>query len=195
MSPVLCYVHGANSSPLTFNFIKTKLTGYQSVDIAYDVNEGAENVAKRVAVATQKAADQTGAPVTVVGHSLGGVIAACAAAQTTSIARIASMGTPYGGWRIATVARWFTVSQLLDDIHPGSRLIRGVLQNTPRIPILAVVTTAGGNPFLGEPNDGVVGIASQRALPRAKYIDVQTNHFEVLLSKQVADIVSQFISE
>jgi hypothetical protein len=45
-----------------------------------------------------------------------------------------------------------------------------------------------------EPNDGVVTIDSMRKHPDMELIDVELNHYEVVLSDQVVDIIKQRIN-
>jgi hypothetical protein len=54
------------------------------------------------------------------------------------------------------------------------------------------VTNGGGNPLMNEPNDGTVTTQSQRAI-NAKFVDVNLNHFEVLLSKNTGKIIKNHL--
>ena len=58
-------------------------------------------------------------------------------------------------------------------------------------PHLAIVATQG-LPFFPEDNDGAITVASQTALDGARYARLPLNHFEVLLSHDVADLIRTF---
>jgi hypothetical protein len=54
-----------------------------------------------------------------------------------------------------------------------------------------IVTLKGQSAFMHEPNDGVVTIASQKHHKDMELIEVDYNHYEVVLSDEVIGIVKQ----
>jgi hypothetical protein len=58
-----------------------------------------------------------------------------------------------------------------------------------------VVTLRGQSPFIPEANDGVVSIASQRHHSDMELVDVEYNHYEVVLSDQVIDIIKERVKK
>jgi hypothetical protein len=52
-----------------------------------------------------------------------------------------------------------------------------------------VVTTIGSAPWIIEPNDGVVTLDSQRAHKDMELIDVDYNHYEVVLAPAIVEII------
>jgi hypothetical protein len=57
-----------------------------------------------------------------------------------------------------------------------------------------IITVKGQSPWMLAPNDGVVTIASQRAHPDMELIEVDYNHYEVVLTDSVVDIIKQRIN-
>jgi len=130
-------------------------------------------------------------PPILIGHSLGGVIAA-SVAQVSPVAKIATLGTPFGGSFAASVMRWFMPTQLMRDISQQSPILASLKNDPPQVPILSFVTDSGLS-VLGEQTDGVVTVRSQMALTGPTYIVVPNNHFEVLMAPDVAKQIDDFI--
>jgi lipoate-protein ligase A len=57
-----------------------------------------------------------------------------------------------------------------------------------------VVTIKGQSPFMHEPNDGVVTIASMKHHIDMELVEVDYNHYEVVLSDKIVDIVKERIN-
>lgn len=187
--PVVWYIHGAHSSPTSFAYIRKCVPRHDYTDIVYSCDEPVLPVVKHLAEQIQ-ARDR---PVYLVGHSLGGVIAVSAARLTSNVAGIVTLASPFGGCKIASLMRWMVPHNLFEDIHPYSTLVGGLQRDPVTVPTLSVVTTAGHSPLIAEPNDSVVSVASQQALRGPVYVTVPLNHFEVLLSDEVVDLISGFI--
>lgn len=185
------YIHGANSTPTSFNYVRSRLPQHDARLIRYDHARSVMGVVEML-VGDLAAA---GEPVTLVGHSLGGVIAMVTAARAERVQNVVTMAAPLGGSQSASVMRWLTASPLLNDIEPNSPLITACRRLSPRItvPVLSVVTTAGGSSLLTGENDGVVTVESQTALKIPRYVRVPYNHFEVLLSDTVVDLLNNTI--
>ena len=64
-----------------------------------------------------------------------------------------------------------------------------------RCPIQHIISTAGFSPWLFEPNDGVVTIASQKHISDMELIEIDYNHYEVVLSEKVIDIIKERIEK
>lgn len=133
-------------------------------------------------------------PVTLIGHSLGGLIALNLAHRVPGhVHKIITIASPLGGVGVATVLRWLIPHPLLADIHPSSPLVSQIRHRPPPVPTLSLVATAGKSPLLAEPNDGVVTISSQTCLDGPIYVHVPVNHFEILLAKDTVDCITDFV--
>lgn len=187
MKPQIWFIHGAASSPLSFNWLKTQLRPHEAVDISYDNITPLVDTISYIRTEVAKC----DVPPIIIGHSLGGVIAA-SVAQVSPVAKIATLGTPFGGSFAASVMRWFMPTQLMRDISQQSPILASLKNDPPRVPILSFVTDSGLS-VLGERTDGVVTVRSQMALDGPTYITVPINHFEVLLEPDVAKQIDDFI--
>lgn len=181
------YIHGANASPLSFSFLKSTMRPHQIEEISYAHNTP---LSKTVADLRRKAVLYD-APLAIVGHSLGGVVAA-AIAQTADIDKVVTLASPFGGSNAAGLLQWFTRSQLMTDIAPSGSVLTSLRLNPPKTRMLSFVTDPGID-TLGEKGDGVVTTASQMALTGPIYETVDLNHFEVLLSRDIAHKIENFL--
>lgn len=185
---IVWYIHGAGASDKSFAWLHTQLN-IPAQFFSYSVDEPTESAIQRLAFAI--ATD--GRSAMLVGHSLGGVMA-CACAATANVERLVTICAPFGGVRHAELLSLFYRHPLLRDLRSYGPLLT-TLRNT-RIgkPHLAIVGTSG-LPFYTETNDGVVPLTSQTALSGPRYQSVALNHFEVLLSEEVVDLIRGFTLE
>jgi hypothetical protein len=58
-----------------------------------------------------------------------------------------------------------------------------------------IVTIKGQSPFMHEPNDGVVTIASQKHHGDMELVEVEYNHYEVVLSDTVVKLVKERVNK
>lgn len=188
MNPVW-YVHGANSTPVSFNYIRHRLPDHTYREIAYNHRGPVMHVVD----ALVEAVEASPTPVTLVGHSLGGVIAVAAAQRSAKVDKVCTIASPLGGSKVASLMRWIAPSQLLEDIHPYAPLISQVRNGRLKVPTMSIVTIAGHNNMIAGENDGVVTVDSQEAIIGPVYIRLRMNHFEVLLSDDAVDLVSGFL--
>lgn len=182
------FIHGAASTPLSFNWLKGQLRPHEAVDIAYENHTPLVETISYIRSEVAKCA----VPPIIIGHSLGGVIAA-SVAQVAPVDKIVTMGTPFGGSFAASVMRWFMPTQLMRDISQQSPILTALHNDPPTVPIMSFVTDSGLS-VMGERTDGVVTVKSQMALKGPNYIVVPNNHFEVLLDPMVSNRIDDFIS-
>jgi pimeloyl-ACP methyl ester carboxylesterase len=177
------YIHGASATHESFNYIRQKIGRDNDVVVDYDSRNGFEqnlNDIKKLLENEEK--------IFFIAHSLGGIYSLHLADHfPNKVLGAVTLSTPYGGSREADVARMFLPnSQLMRDISPGSNPMTALTRMTVPKNWTNVVSTQGANPFITAPNDGVVTIDSMRALGHAmQLIDVDVNHYEVVLSPQV----------
>jgi pimeloyl-ACP methyl ester carboxylesterase len=186
--PLVWYIHGANSSPVSFRYIRPKLVDHEHFEAKYFANTPVRAIIDRL---VEEAQSET-RPINIVSHSLGGVIAV-SISHRVPIRKIVTMGTPFGGSRAASFLRWFTPNQLFNDIHPTSGPISDMRRKPLSCPVMSLVSTEGNNPFLIEDNDGVVTVASQLALEGPTYVQIPTNHFEMLLHEEATGLINGFL--
>jgi len=181
------YIHGAASTPLSFNWMKPKLNEHIAVDIEYENETPLEDTINKLRVRAANCAN----PPIIIGHSLGGIIAA-SIAQMVPVEKVVSLASPFGGSFAASLMRWFLPSQLFRDISQQSAVLYSLRRTKLIVPMLSFVTDSNLT-IMGEKTDGVVTVSSQKALDGPTYITVPYNHFEVLLASDVAHKINSFI--
>jgi pimeloyl-ACP methyl ester carboxylesterase len=186
----LVYIHGANATSESFNYIRDKLGS--GIDINYDSRNGFENNLKDMLEQLKDVKE-----IAFVAHSLGGVYALhIANALPKNILGAVTISTPYGGAKVADYVQFFLpFSRLMRDIGPSSWVMRQADKIKIQHPWTNIVTIKGQSPFMSEPNDGVVTIDSQRHHADMELVDVEYNHYEVVLSDQVIDIIKKRIKK
>lgn len=182
----IVYIHGANATSESFNYIRNKLG--KGIDINYDSRNGFKNNLADMLIALQ---DVT--KIAFVAHSLGGIYALhIANALPTQVLGAVTLSTPYGGAEVAEYAQYFLpFSRLMRDIGPNSWAMKQAKQIKIQHPWTNIVTVKGQSPFIMEPNDGVVSIASQKHHEDMELVPIEYNHYEVVLSDEVIKIIKE----
>jgi len=186
----LVYIHGASATSESFNYIRSKLGS--GIDINYDSRNGFENNLEDM-----KAQLKDSKNIACVAHSLGGIYSLhLANAMPEKVLGAVTLSTPYGGAEVAEFAKFFLpFSRLMRDIGPSSWAMKQAKQIKIQHPWTNVVTLRGQSPFIPEANDGVVSIASQRHHSDMELVEVEYNHYEVVLSDQVIDIIKERVKK
>lgn len=140
-----------------------------------------------------------GAPVQLIGHSLGGLVVLAALAMTgTRVRRAVLMGSPVAGCHCAAFA---LRSRLLRRLV--GRSLRDWLSAPPTIPpSVAIGVLAGGAPWgigrlvpgLPRPNDGVVALSETRLPAASDSVCLDVSHSQMLLSARCARQVANFLA-
>lgn len=187
MTPHIIYIHGAHASPVSFNYIKKQLPLHTHTDVAYDANEPlADSITRALMYVDQ--------PSHIIAHSLGGVIAvALSHAYPELVKSVTTLSTPFGGSEVASQAAMFMpFNTFLKNIHVFNPTLQTILRTRQVVPLMNFITTAGGTSLQHKANDGVVTVDSQTAYG-SNHIFVDLNHFEVLLSPEVATQIGHFV--
>jgi pimeloyl-ACP methyl ester carboxylesterase len=186
----LVYIHGASATSESFNYIRSKLG--KGMDINYDSRNGFENNLREMQAQLASVNN-----IVFVAHSLGGVYALhLANAIPQQVQGAVTLSTPYGGAEVAEVVKFFLpFSRLMRDIGPSSWAMKQADGIKIQHPWTNVVTTTGQSPFMAEPNDGVVTIASQRHHADMELIEVKYNHYEVVLAEPVIKIIKERVKK
>lgn len=185
----LVYIHGASATGESFNHIRTHLGGNDIV-INYDSRNGFENNLKTMTEQLASVNDMF-----FIAHSLGGIYAIhLANSLPKQTIGAVTLSTPYGGAEVADYVKYFLpFSRLMKDIGPSSWAMKQANRIKIQHPWTNVVTVKGQSPFMVEPNDGVVTIASQKHHDDMELIEIDYNHYEVVLSERVINIIKDRI--
>lgn len=184
MTPV--YIHGASATSESFNYIRQQIGGGVSID--YDSRNGFENNLKDI---IKQLADVDDA--FFIAHSLGGIYSLhIANAIPKQVLGAVTLSTPYGGAEVADFAQFFLpFSRLMRDIGPSSWAMKQASKIKIQHPWTNVVTIKGQSPFIPVANDGVVSIKSQKHHEDMELIEVNYNHYEVVLNDEVINIIQE----
>ena len=186
----LVYIHGANATSESFNHIRTRLgTG---LDLNYDSRDGFEH---NLAQMQQRLAGVK--QCFFIAHSLGGIYALHLSHHLpTQVLGAVTLSTPYGGAEVADYAQYFLpFSRLMRDIGPSSWVMKQASRIKIQHPWTNIVTVKGQSPFMHEPNDGVVTIASQKHHEDMELVEVDYNHYEVVLAEPVIKIIKERVNK
>ena len=186
----VAYIHGLNSSHTSFSYIVQKLPEHRIHLIDYASHQSLKESLAQVLKQLPK--NDT---VSLVGHSLGGVIATLIAADhPEKIDRLVTISSPLRGSRAAETLRWIPGSlPVLKDITPRGLIMTRVGALKLKVPTVSIISTGGHLPTSPEPNDSVVAISSQKALQFGRKVEINVSHFEVLLHDKTVKVISEFL--
>jgi pimeloyl-ACP methyl ester carboxylesterase len=186
----LVYIHGASATSESFNYIRSKIGS--GIDVNYDSRNGFENNLKDIAGQLTNVEN-----IVFIAHSLGGIYSLhLANIIPQQVLGAVTLSTPYGGAEVAEFAKFFLpFSRLMRDIGPSSWAMQQASKIKIQHPWTNIVTLKGQSPFIVEPNDGVVTISSQKYLKDMELVEVEYNHYEVVLSDEVVKLIKERIKK
>ena len=186
----LVYIHGASATSDSFNYIRSKIG--DGIAVNYDSRNGFENNLENLKRELGPFKD-----IFFVAHSLGGIYSLhLANAMPKQVLGAVTLSTPYGGAEVADFAKYFLpFSRLMRDIGPSSWVMRQADKIKIQHPWTNVVTVQGQSPFMAEANDGVVTIASMKHHADMELVEVDYNHYEVVLSDKIVGIIKERIKK
>lgn len=187
---LLVYIHGASATSESFNYIREHIGG-DDIVVNYDSRNGFQKNLADIMYQLEKHNK-----IFFICHSLGGIYALhLANAMPNQVLGAVTLSTPYGGAEVADMAKFFMpFSRLLKDIGPNSWVMRQASSIEIQHPWCNIVTTKGSSPWIMQPNDGVVTIASQQHHSQdMELVEIPHNHYEVVLNKQVVDLIKDRI--
>jgi pimeloyl-ACP methyl ester carboxylesterase len=188
----LVYIHGNHATADSFNFIRNHLPGHNDILLEYDSGQGFySNHASMLE--RLDGLDE----LFFIAHSLGGIHALHLAHELGKrVVGGVTMSTPYGGSEAAEmVACLLPFSQVLRDIKPHSAPIIAGREIILSVPWTNLVSTAGGSPFMLAANDGVVTHDSMRHRADIRLVDVDCNHFEIVLNPHALGVIKQELEQ
>ena len=183
------YIHGATASERSFAFIAKSLRTKDPIYLNYEKDGTAQdNLAEMIEIL-----DNIDGPFVIVAHSLGGVYATYLQAEfDTAIQSVVSLATPFNGSELASWGSIFNPHyQLFKDIRPTSDFIKDSRKIEIKCPWLQVITTVGDVPWIQGTNDGIVTRSSMMCRDDVEYTEIDRNHYEIVLSKRVVDILKK----
>lgn len=191
-------VHGLWMKPWTFfaykRFFMAK--GYHVYRFAYpttkqDFNKSSTQLAAFVNSRPQKT-------VHLLGHSMGGILSVCTAANIRKLGKMVLVASPINGSKVANKMKKTVWQKRL--LHwAATPLSQGVGDARPNRPCQMIM---GDWPFgfgrliyhFDEPSDGTVSVAETQADWLTEHHTIQTNHLGILKNKHAMQLAYQFLS-
>ena len=188
----IVYIHGASASGSSFNYIREHLNHKDELVLEYDSRDGFANNLEKLHTQLKKYKDMF-----FVCHSLGGIYAVYLADMLSKkVLGAVTLSTPYGGAEVADYAKYFfPFNRLIRDVGPHSSPMKKVDTIEIKHPWTQIVTTKGESPWIHVANDGVVTVSSQQHRNDMEFVDLHTNHYEVVMRPEVVDIIKDKISK
>ena len=184
----IVYIHGATASERSFAFIQKSLETKDPIYLNYSKHNAAvDNLATMVE--TLKDIDDE---LFIIAHSLGGVYATYLQSEFDTIKNVVSLATPFNGSEVAVWGasmKFFPGYEMFSDITTHSRFIRGSRNIDISCNWLQVVTTVGDVPWMPGENDGIVTRKSMTCRDDIEYTEVDRNHYEIVPSDRVVEII------
>tara|TARA_A100001015_G_scaffold286610_1_gene355496 strand:+ start:922 stop:1581 length:660 start_codon:yes stop_codon:yes gene_type:complete len=179
------WIHGANQSGLSFQYLRS-LTHFKSeLVVEYDTSHKFYKNLERLANEIK----QVKGPYFIIGHSLGGLYA-LHLTKHVDIASAVSISTPFAGSWTADWARFFVPTyQLFREVGRRSIPIKESQDIKLKVDWTQIVSTKGNVPYHGGQNDGVCTLKSMKSRKDMELIEVPHTHFEVMCSDLVAEII------
>ena len=179
------WVHGANQSGLSFQYLRSLTKFKNELVVEYDTSHRFEDNLEMLYNNILKVKG----PYFMIGHSLGGLYA-LHLTKHVDVAGAVSISTPFAGSWTADWARFFVPSyQLFRDVGRRSIPIKESQNIKLTVDWTQIVSTKGNVPYHGGPNDGVCTIKSMRSRKDMELIEVPHTHFEVMCSDLVVEII------
>lgn len=187
----VAYIHGFNSSHRSFAYVQSKLPGHDIVVVNYDSHQPLRDSMQQVRKQLPKGR------FSLVGHSLGGILAVLMAAEHVDrVDGLVCISAPFGGSKAAMGLRWLPgYPKVLHDITPTAPKIELISQLKLSVPTLSIISTGGSLPTSMEANDSIVTVNSQKALHFGKRQEIKANHFEVLLHERTPQLIENHLFE
>jgi len=190
---MIVYIHGASATAESFTHIRPYVRDtFEEPDIIleYKSDDGFLNNLE-----VMKEQLQDAERLFFISHSLGGIYALYLANYyiEKTLGGV-SLSTPYGGSKEADFARYFLpFNRLMKDIGWMSQPMRGAKELPAPKNWTQIVSTVGQSPWIQDDNDGVVTLESMRYRKDFEQIEVPLNHYEVVISDKVVNIILEKI--
>lgn len=186
------FLHGANSSSNSFNYIASQLqlNSKEFTKIDYKSSNGfypnLEHIANTIA---------SKGKIFLVGHSLGGIYA-LHLSKLVDVAGAVTIGTPFSGSSLADWAKiMIPAYQLFHDVGTMSHPI--VMGNEIQItvPWTQLVSSKGRVPWMIPNNDGVVTLRSQMSRNDMTHVLLPYNHYEIMCAPETPKLISEMYNK
>ena len=179
------WIHGANQSGLSFQYLRSLTRFKNELVVEYDTSNKFYSNLEMLSNEINKVRG----PYFIIGHSLGGLYALHLTKHVEIVGAV-SISTPFAGSWTADWARFFVPTyQLFREVGRRSIPIKESKDINLNVGWTQIVSTKGNVPYHGGQNDGVCTIKSMKSRKDMELIEVPHTHFEVMCSDLVAEII------
>ena len=179
------WIHGANQSGLSFQYLRSLTRFKNEFVVEYDTSNKFYSNLEMLSNEINKVRG----PYFIIGHSLGGLYALHLTKHVEIVGAV-SISTPFAGSWTADWARFFVPTyQLFREVGRRSIPIKESKTINLNVDWTQIVSTKGNVPYHGGQNDGVCTIKSMKSRKDMELIEVPHTHFEVMCSDLVAEII------
>ena len=179
------WIHGANQSGLSFQYLRSLTRFKNELVVEYDTSNKFYSNLEMLSNEINKVRG----PYFIIGHSLGGLYALHLTKHVEIVGAV-SISTPFAGSWTADWARFFVPTyQLFREVGRRSIPIKESKAISLNVDWTQIVSTKGNVPYHGGQNDGVCTIKSMKSRKDMELIEVPHTHFEVMCSDLVAEII------
>lgn len=191
--PHCVFIHGANQSRTCWNFIikELGLSSEQYTAVEYNTLNGFYDNLKELCDIIEDVPDDS----VIISHSLGGIYAVhLHNLFPDKFSQSISISTPFRGSTAAEYLRYLSPhTKLFRDIGKRSQPIVEANRIEITIPWTQIVSIRGNSPWLREGNDGIVTIDSQKHRHDVDYIEIDANHYEILVAYRTVKVIKEII--
>ena len=194
------YIHGANASPDNFNYYLLKLPEHNSMLTTYSMDDDPFDIIELIRL--KKLREFNREPVTIIGHSFGGILAAWyASVYPNNVKNLITVATPWHGTPVARIfGYFFRNAKIFKNTRPGADVLSLLQEKTFKGNHINIVCTQGGNPVAGlgsHANDGMVSVDSQCGVPtnfkNSQNAYIEAGHSGVLLNNNATNLIIKTI--
>jgi len=186
----IIYIHGATASEKSFAFIQQSIKAKKHTFLNYDHNMSAMTNLDSLIEELEKTEDD----LFIIAHSMGGLYAMHLLERFKKrVKKVISLATPFKGSDVPAVMKMLYPSyELFDHITPYSEFVKQTYDiKVKRGLWIQVVTTVGDAPWIKGENDGIVTRASMTARDDMKKVEIDRNHYEIVQSQRVVDLIKK----
>jgi pimeloyl-ACP methyl ester carboxylesterase len=195
----LVLIPGAYSSPIMWMYFKAEMPkDIESIYLDYNPELSLEDILHSFEKKLNGITDD----ITVVGHSLGGILAVLLAGRCKQIKKVITIAAPFGG---ILISRWMAYVSLMitpfnklwNNTHPDNKLLRQLRDNELPAPVLVYLVETQNSTMWFEPSDGVVTLYSQKALGDKKditYKKVYCTHADGMMHPDIISDINAMLT-
>ena len=187
MSQTIVYIHGANATENSFNYIRYHIDSHE-IMLNYDSET---NFAYNLDKMKERLLGED--RITFIAHSLGGIYALYLANHfSEKTIQGITMSTPYGGSEAAVWLKYIMPHKpLFRDISSNGPIIRKAADFIITKPWCNIVSISGDNSWILMSNDGVVSLDSMKSRHDIDIIELRVNHYEIVVHPKTIEIIRQ----